>query len=174
MRYRRPVVQLTALLDLLFIMIFVTLNQAKSTSSAPEAKAAVETPKIEVPKVVETKKPVQKEILVSAEFFFYGTNAQPNIPSGSYMMKGTFDTGTGELQLGGTSWVKRPEGYDMVPLKGVINTSRTSFTGKIEFHGCKEFTLRRISTSLGSEIAGKWKGQYSCLQGETGLTLTIN
>jgi hypothetical protein len=163
MRYRRPVVQLTALLDLLFIMIFVSLNH--QTKAEPEVKAPV-------PEVVQ-EAPTPKEYSVAAEFHFYGTDQNPNIPVGAYAMKGTFNPANGKLQLGGTNWINQPRDYDMIPLNGIINKNQTHLKGSIEFSGCKEFVLMRASKEKGSEIAGDWIGKYVCLQGETGLTLKI-
>jgi hypothetical protein len=171
-RYKRPVVQLTSLLDLLFVMIFVSLMQTKG---APPK--AAETPK-EAPKV-ETPAPAPKEaiqtgkIAVNATFNFFAPASNPGLPEGSYAMEGTFNQDTGFLQLGGVEWLNRPANYEMVPLKGTIDSAREVFTGNIEFPDCREFTLKRITKGSGSPIAGKWKGSYVCSQGETGLILTF-
>ena len=89
-------------------------------------------------------------------------------------MQGVYDAKSGALKLGGVSWIKRPQGYDMVPLSGTIDSSFSKFTGRIEFPGCRTFTLTKSNKSQGeSPIAGIWKGKYDCSQGFTGLTLTI-
>lgn len=165
---RRPSVELTSLLDLLFVMIFLSLLQTKAPS-APEPK--VEEKKIATPAPVE-EKPKPKIIAVSAIFNFYPTPQNPSIPAGSYHMNGSFDEASGELQLGGSSWIKRPQNYDMVPLKGNIDRNTNTFRGRIEFQGCLEFTLRKETAD--KSFRGSWSGSYSCTQGETGLTLTIN
>lgn len=183
--YRRPrktTVQLTSLLDLLFVMIFVNLLQQKPlpTPVAKEKPVAVATPAPQVVKKVVTK-PVTKPtpakpavISVTAKFEFYATQQNPSLPDGSYQMQGRYDERDGKLQLGGLAWIKRPANYDMVPLSGFIDGSKESFKGRIEFQGCKVFTLKRLTDGKGSPIAGRWRGQYDCTQGITGLTLTID
>jgi hypothetical protein len=167
-RYKRPVVQLTSLLDLLFVMIFVSLMQTKGTPPKA-AEVAKEVPKKEITKeTVKTGK-----IAVSATFNFFGPASNPGLPEGSYAMEGTFNQDTGFLQLGGVQWLDRPANYEMVPLKGKIDSARKVFTGNIEFPDCREFILKRTTETSGSPIAGKWEGSYVCSQGETGLILTL-
>lgn len=168
--YRRPkksTVQLTSLLDLLFVMIFVSLLQQKPVTEAPKVKTPIKK------KIVETKKPVLRKIPVEAQFYFYGVESSPNIPKGKYLMQGSYDQKTGKLRLGGVGWLERPKNYEMIPLSGVIGPSKQSFRGRIEFQTCKEFTLQRLSNEGSTKISGKWKGSYVCAQGATGLTLTI-
>ncbi|MCE3014065.1 MAG: hypothetical protein LW878_13475 [Proteobacteria bacterium] len=167
-RRRRPTVELTALLDLLFVMIFLSLLQTK-TPAPVEAKPV--EPETKAP-VAEPAKPTPKIVPVSAIFNFYPTKSNPSLPSGSYHMNGSFDEGTGQLQLGGSGWIKRPENYDMVPLKGNIDKATNTFRGRIEFQGCLEFVLRKETAD--QSFRGSWSGTYNCTQGETGLTLTIN
>lgn len=179
-RIKKSTVQLTSLLDLLFVMIFVSLIQQKTVT---------ETPKTQAPVVTATPAPVKEEVEVSAtpapvatptyysiqaKFNFYATNENPQLPSGTYLMQGSYDLKTGKLQLGGVSWIQRPPDYDMVPLSGEINGGLETFVGRIEFHGCEKFTLQRTKKGTGSPISGEWKGTYDCTQGATGLTLTID
>lgn len=174
-RYKKPVVQLTSLLDLLFVMIFVSLMQTKVVPSKTEPVPEPEKPVVaEMPKATESA-PVEqpRRVPLSASFSFYPSVSSPGIPSGEFKMEGVFDERNGRLQLGGVSWVNRPQNYDMVPLVGAINQDRNLFTGKIEFPGCEEFTLRRTSVLSGSPLAGAWVGTYTCSQGSTGLTLKI-
>jgi hypothetical protein len=165
---RRPTVELTALLDLLFVMIFLSLLQTKTP--APVEAKPVET-ETKAP-VAEPAQPTPKIVSVSAIFNFYPTQSNPSLPSGSYHMNGSFDEATGQLQLGGSGWIKRPQNYDMVPLKGNIDKATNTFRGRIEFQGCLEFVLRKETAD--QSFRGSWSGTYNCTQGETGLTLTIN
>ncbi len=167
-RRKRPTVELTSLLDLLFVMIFLSLLQTKAP--APVKSKPVEA-KVETPVVVE-EKPIPKIVSVSAIFNFYPTKSNPNLPSGSYHMNGSFDEASGQLQLGGSGWIKRPANYDMVPLKGHIDKATNTFRGRIEFQGCLEFILKKETAD--QSFRGSWSGTYNCTQGETGLTLTIN
>ncbi|MBC98596.1 MAG: hypothetical protein CME63_12670 [Halobacteriovoraceae bacterium] len=177
-RYRRKkptTIQLTSLLDLLFVMVFVSLLQQK----APPAPAPVKKTKPAAPKVAAKPKakpvaPPKKVVsTIEATFNFYGTAKNPNLPTGKYLMRGDYNSKTRELKLGGIGWIDRPKNYDMVPLSGKIGPSGKTFTGRIEFQSCKQFTLQRTTNSGEREISGDWKGVYECGQGATGLTLTI-
>lgn len=169
-RVKKGTVQLTSLLDLLFVMIFISLMQTKMMP-----------PIIEVPPVVVKKEAKELEktpskptkISVNAIFHFSAPASNPRLPTGTYAMEGTYEAKDGTLRLGGVSWINRPQGYDMVPLSGEISDDGTTFTGRIEFQGCEVFTLRRTSQLSHSFIAGKWEGSYFCTQGETALSLTI-
>ena len=173
---KKTTVQLTSLLDLLFVMIFVSLIQQKTTASPKEAKAPVKKTPVAEPVVSVTKTPTPealKTYSVRATFNFYGTPGNPNLPSGSYHMQGSFDEKTRSLNLGGISWIQRPTGYDMVPLSGIIEQTHTLFKGRIDSPGCNMFNLRRTKTLSSSPISGEWEGVYDCSQGPTGLKLTI-
>lgn len=170
-RLKRGTVQLTSLLDLLFVMIFISLLQTKMMPPVIEAPPVVaQEPKPTAPKPTAPK---STKVSVTAIFHFFAPASNPRLPTGTYAMQGSFDAKDGSLALGGVSWINRPPGYDMVPLKGEISSDGTTFTGRIEFQGCEVFTLRRTSQISQSFIAGKWEGSYFCTQGETGLTLTI-
>ncbi len=171
-RRQKRVVELTALLDLLFMMIFISLAQSKQV---PPKVEVAEKPKVEkVEPVVEKKKPEpQGRVAVAAIFHFHATSTNPGIPQGKYRMEGTFNFDTGSLNLGGASWIDRPANYDMVPLSGFINHERDLFKGAIEFPNCNQFTLRKVSSTGSTPVSGEWKGEYNCSQGDTGLTLTI-
>ena len=166
-RQKKSTVQLTSLLDLLFVMIFVSLLQQKQVTVAKKSKP-VTKPKTK--KVV--TKPVQSIFNINATFYFYGSNATPNIPSGKYLMQGKYDKKDGKLRLFGVGWLERPQHYDMVPLSGKINSSQTEFQGRVEAIGCQSFTLKR-KVKGSAPISGQWVGEYRCAQGTTGLTLTI-
>ena len=167
-RPRRTAVELTSLLDLLFVMIFVSLLQQKDVTVTPPPVVKA-TPN----ETITTSAPQRTNFSVSATFQFYGTVQNPNLPRGSYVMQGSYSTKSKELKLGGVGWLERPENYDMVPLSGTVNESGTLFTGRMEFIGCKTFTLKRVSKGSANPISGEWKGSYDCLQGLTGLTLSV-
>ncbi len=175
-RLKKSTVQLTSLLDLLFVMIFVSLMQQKSaTSEQAQAPTPVPTPVVQAtPEVRPTVVSTPTYYSLQAKFNFYATPSNPGLPTGTYLMQGSYDMKTGRLQLGGVSWLERPTNYDMVPLSGEINPNLETFVGRIEFQGCKKFTLSRVKKGNGSPISGEWKGTYDCTQGETGLTLTID
>jgi len=181
-RLKKSTVQLTSLLDLLFVMIFVSLIQQKTVTQAPETKAppapvpTVAAAPSAAPTVAATVAPIATptHYSVQAKFKFYATSENPSLPTGIYLMQGSYDLDSGKLQLGGLSWIQRPPNYDMVPLSGIINGNLETFVGRIEFQGCEKFTLQRTKKGIGSPISGEWSGTYDCTQGATGLTLTID
>jgi hypothetical protein len=173
-RPKRQAVSLTSLLDLLFVMIFVSLIQQKAAPTPkekPVAKARVEVKKEE--SIVKKPVPEKNNYTIKATFNFYGTNANASLPSGKYIMAGSYKKDDGSLNLGGIAWIERPARYDMVPLSGKIDAASGSFRGRVEAIGCKEFTLTRKLKRKATPISGEWVGTYSCSQGTTGLTLTI-
>ena len=173
-RSKKGAVQLTSLLDLLFVMIFVSLLQQKNVSPIEAPPKPVEKKKV----VLETPKPTPTKYATSAIFHFYPTNGSQGGPgagvSGKYQMEGVYNKKTGTLILDGVSWIGLvPKGYGMVPLSGEVQAGEKSFIGRFEFVGCKKFVLKRETIISGTPIAGVWKGSYRCGQGLTGLTLTI-
>lgn len=164
-RPKRQAVSLTSLLDLLFVMIFVSLIQQKSLKTEAPVVAKKEPTKV--------AKPAQSVFNIKATFNFYGTNQNPSLPSGKFIMTGRYSKKDGALNLGGLAWIERPPQYDMVPLSGIIDAGKGTFRGRVEAIGCKEFTLERKLKRSTTPISGEWVGTYSCSQGKTGLTLTI-
>lgn len=163
-RAKKGAVQLTSLLDLLFVMIFVSLMQQKEVSKP------VEKPK-PVPKIARPKKQKPQRIVhnITASFNFYGKGYK-----GTFLMEGIFNKKSGRLNLTPVRWLNKPP-FDigMVPLSGDVSSDEMGFTGRVSFAGCKTFDLKRVKVSDGSPIAGEWKGTYVCAQGETGLKLSI-
>lgn len=173
-RTKKNTVQLTSLLDLLFVMIFVSLMQQKAKDMPEESKAPVKKEEVVAKKkeaVVE--KPKQTKFSLQAIFTFSSTPSNQKVPKGSFLMAGSYNAKSGDIKLGGISWINRPKNYGMVPLSGVMNSKIGIFKGQIDFQGCKTFTLKRENKVTGSPVAGKWVGIYDCQQGETALTLEI-
>jgi hypothetical protein len=168
-RPKRQAVSLTSLLDLLFVMIFVSLIQQKA---APTPK---ETPVAKTKTKTQAKPTPKKKTFfnIKATFNFYGTSGNAALPSGKYIMAGSYKRNDGSLSLGGIAWIQRPPQYDMVPLSGKIDASSGTFRGRVEAVGCKEYTLTRKLKRSATPISGEWVGTYDCSQGRTGLTLTI-
>lgn len=177
---KQSVVQLTSLLDLLFVMVFVSLLQQKDIPVPTPKKDPVEktaapkaTPKPVPVKKVET--PVLKNALVGATFNFIANSSNPNSASGAYRMQGTFEAESRSLSLLGLKWINKPsKDYGMVPLEGKLDESFNTFTGRIQFLGCKPFTLKKTLSIGDKPYSGKWEGKYDCAQGLTGLILTID
>lgn len=173
---KKQTVQLTSLLDLLFVMIFVSLIQQKEVvkpTPKPVKKPVAKVQAKPKPKKIVKTPPKPQPVIVStrATFHFYATPSNPSVPEGKFLMSGIFSNKDNTLNLGGLSWIKRPANFDMVGLKGTFDDSFSSFTGRVELIGCQRFTLRKESG--GDKQKGVWKGTYNCSQGDTGLTLTI-
>lgn len=178
--YRRPrksVVQLTSLLDLLFVMIFVSLIQDKKVEQTTPAKKVVEK-KVEKKEIKKEPGPptvvVPQNFALTGVFKFYATSSNPSVPTGSFRVKGNLNRKSGKVSLGGVSWIERPSRYDMVPMNGVFDSETGAFRGRIDFQGCQAFTLQRLRRGDKNPLSGEWSGEYRCSQGSTGLTLTIN
>lgn len=80
---------------------------------------------------------------VTAVFEFYAVEENPDVPSGSYRMAGTY--ADGRLQLEGVEWIEQPPGYVMVGY--VSNTDLgidpNRIFGTVEGSGCNIFEMRR-------------------------------
>ena len=172
-RSRRSTVQLTSLLDLLFVMVFVSLLQQKEipAPTPPPVKKIISRPakKMEARPVTRPNR-----MTVEAEFEFYPIDQSQYAASGKYIMLGTFVRDSGVLNLVGERWIDKPAGYDMVPLLGSIDKNNPDiFKGRIQSAGCLNFTLKRVGAKTSEIYKGSWEGEYTCGQGKTGLVLTI-
>jgi hypothetical protein len=175
---KKTTVQLTSLLDLLFVMIFVSLIQQKTapvkTTPKPSPKpVVVKTVVKKVEKQKLAQLPKLKQFSLSAEFTFYATATNPNVPRGSYTMRGEYDEKTRDFKLFGIRWIDRPDGYVMTPIVGNLQTGDTQIKGKIDFPQCQIFTINKTANGDSNPISGTWEGTYDCGQGITGLTLKI-
>ena len=178
-RSKKGAVSLTSLLDLLFVMIFVSLLQQKEVSPTKTEATKTEVKVVEKivikeVKVPTPKKPQPEKILsnINSSFEFYSLSGTKF--KGKFSMEGLYNSKTGNLNLVPSKWIDKPP-FDigMVPLSGKVSEDKMNFTGRVEFQGCKTFKLKRVKTESGSPIAGQWKGTYDCSQGATGLTLSI-
>ena len=188
-RRKKATVELTSLLDLLFVMIFVSLLQQKNQSIPKKEKippkkkvTKVKQKPVVPPKKVVKKKVMKKKIIpklasgtIKATFNFYKMGSGPNQSSGQYGMRGWFDAQKRSIQLNGYKWIYRPKQYDMVPLVGTVDKSFSQITGKVDAPFCQTFSLNRVKKGNGvSPVSGVWKGSYTCGQGKSGLTLTVD
>ena len=71
----------------------------------------------------------------------------PNVPSGSFRMKGEIASDPSHLRLVAGAWRKQPPGYVTVDLEGDYNARAGEYAGKVDFTGCSDFVLRRDLTS---------------------------
>ena len=168
-RAKKGAVSLTSLLDLLFVMIFVSLLQQKEVTPLP-----VEETKEKIVEKTPEVKPTKIES-ITAEFFFQGVS----LPyQGRYSMKGFVNNETGMINLSTLAWINKPTlqnkniEVDMVALSGKLSEDKMSMNARVAYIGCKEFKINKVSGTT-SSLVGEWKGTYVCREGSTKLTLTI-
>ena len=176
---KKATVELTSLLDLLFVMIFVNLIQQKNVVPSKTQEPKPKAPSV---KTVASPKPTPKapqSFLVKAEFYFHDAAQIGQGVTGKYLVQGSYEQASGELNLAGVKWIQLPQGVasvydvDMVPLSGKVNKSLMNYSGTVDYKGCSTFNLTRSQKGGNTPVSGTWSGTYTCLQGQTGLTLTI-
>lgn len=94
-------------------------------------------------KLVITAKSTTK---IDAVFLFSPHPRNPNIPSGSFRMKGNLEIFDSKdipdlLNLKATTWMNKPSGYVTVDLRGDISSSRRRITGNVLTDGCSSFDI---------------------------------
>ncbi|WP_433789309.1 hypothetical protein [Actinoplanes sp. CA-252034] len=97
---------------------------------------------------LELKIYVEGQSSLLATFDFFPVESNPDVPNGSYAMRGTFTTDHFELQ--GDYWLKKPSSYGMVGLSGNIPPSGSDgLTGSVNgtTGGCHNYNLKKISNS---------------------------
>lgn len=79
-----------------------------------------------------------------ALFHFYADPRNPRVPTGCFSMTGTYDPGSGRLQLKGKDWLLRPGGYRVVHFDGQVDAEGRRFSGTVSgAPACKQFDLGR-------------------------------
>jgi len=84
---------------------------------------------------------------INAVFLFSAHPKNPNVPSGSYRMKGSLEVFDSPdipdfLDLKATSWINRPSGYETVDLRGDVSKSKRRITGNVS--RCSTFDVVKI------------------------------
>lgn len=64
---------------------------------------------------------VSKDGYASGIFNFSATPTNPDVPSGSYSIKGGYDKNTGKVTLAGDEWIDQPSGYEIVDFYGYLD-----------------------------------------------------
>ena len=84
--------------------------------------------------------------IATAVFDFGPVPENPSIPSGRYLMTGSFLEGRDgtSLMLSPDRWIAQPPGYVMVGLTASIDPSARSMTGRIANPGCTVLSLVRV------------------------------
>ncbi|HEY9872414.1 MAG TPA: hypothetical protein V6D12_03215 [Candidatus Obscuribacterales bacterium] len=83
---------------------------------------------------------------IDAVFLFSPHPNHPNVPSGSFRMKGNLEVFDSAdipdfLNLKTTSWINRPSGYETVDLRGDVSKSNRRITGNVITSGCSTFDV---------------------------------
>jgi hypothetical protein len=98
--------------------------------------------------VIDAQSPTE----ISAVFIFSPHPSNPNIPSGSFEMTGTYRTFDspdvpGVLELEGVNWLNQPSGWSMVNLTGNVSAADDEIRGNVVplqgGTGCTTFEVTR-------------------------------
>jgi hypothetical protein len=78
-------------------------------------------------------------------FSFFSILTNPNVPAGSFVVKGVFDEERGLIDMQPVSWITRPFGFVAVGLRGISTDRGTTFEGQITgaFFSCSTFVIRK-------------------------------
>jgi hypothetical protein len=81
---------------------------------------------------------------VTATYEFYEVPENPGVPSGSFRMTGTYDSG--RLALQGDEWIEQPEGYGMVGYESndELGVDPHHLFGTVIGDGCTLFTMDKV------------------------------
>jgi len=83
---------------------------------------------------------------LTARFDFYAVPGNPDVPSGSFTMAGTYSAAG--LDLTPDYWISQPPGYSMVGLNsGPPAKGDRILNGDVSYPGCTTFTITRSSTA---------------------------
>lgn len=80
---------------------------------------------------------------IRAVFNFYPHPSLPDMPTGSFHMRGSYIPATRELNLVAGQWINQPAGYNTVNLTGKLSEGGQKFTGKVGGHRCTTFALTK-------------------------------
>lgn len=86
---------------------------------------------------------------IDALFIFSPHSSNPSVPSGSFRMKGTYKTFSSPdipsvLNLQGTTWINRPNGYVTVDLSGNVLPKDKKIAGNVTTSGCSTFEVIKV------------------------------
>lgn len=84
---------------------------------------------------------------IFAIFHFFPLASNPNVPPGSFVVKGVFDSRRGFLDMEPFSWITRPTGFVAAGLRGTSTDGGNSFEGQLTGVGflCSTFAMRKSS-----------------------------
>jgi hypothetical protein len=73
----------------------------------------------------------ESEDNILAVFHFFPIDANPNVPIGSFVVRGIFNKNLGLIKMEPISWITRPRGFSAVGLDGASTDGGLSFEGQI-------------------------------------------
>jgi hypothetical protein len=78
-------------------------------------------------------------------FHFHPILTNPNVPAGSFVVKGVFDDARGIIDMKPVSWITRPFGYVAGGLRGTSTDGGNTFEGQITgtFYLCSTFFIKK-------------------------------
>lgn len=81
---------------------------------------------------------------ITATFRFGPLPENPDVPTGSYRMEGTYDPILRHVQLEGVKWIQYPQNYIMVGLDGRMEPDGGRIRGIVpRMFNCSEFDVKR-------------------------------
>jgi hypothetical protein len=82
-------------------------------------------------------------------FHFHPILTNPNVPAGSFVVKGVFDEAGGLINMEPISWITRPSRYAAGGLRGTSTDGGNTFEGQITgaLYSCSTFFIRKSITS---------------------------
>lgn len=87
---------------------------------------------------------------ITATFDFGPVPENPEVPTGSYHMTGTYDDAKRHMKLTGARWIDAPLGYAMVGLDGHMTPSGQTISGYVpDLFGCSNFEIHRPVQLIG-------------------------
>lgn len=87
---------------------------------------------------------------LTATFRFGPLPENPEVPKGTYQMRGTYDSPSRHVRLDGVRWIDAPSGYIMVGLDGHVNASGSRITGSVpNMFPCSSFEVWRPDPLVG-------------------------
>ncbi len=80
-------------------------------------------------------------------FHFFPLASNPNVPPGSFVIKGVFDDGGGSIDMKPVSWITRPSGFIAAWLRGTSTDGGDSFEGQLTGVSflCSTFAIKKSS-----------------------------
>ena len=98
---------------------------------------------------------------IDGTFEFRATKKSPNVASGKYAVKGTYDRNTQKITLAPAKWLKKANGVRLTEIVGEFNAEESHFSGVFQgVSGCSSFEASRPKEAK-KAIKHKKKGKKS-------------